>query len=336
MRTPDQGFDHATMAQAFATDEKAWVTMGLVDAGSPDNAIPVVEFDDELGPLVQVTVQPYNIPLRCRVAGSFAGDGEASYRPFVQNDEVIVVLPMGEERDCPTIIGRCNNAIDKWPTMVGGNDATKNTFAFDRTRTPYVFEAADSWLLHNAPTGAFISVAKDGKIVISNGDKAFIALNPDFIGMQDASGSLLLQIDVKGKAIVLQAGSAQLQVGAASSAIMSTGPVSISGYGAPPNEHATSAEALVNMIAQALTLEWAGAIAAIAAIGGTPLTGTSLANALTPVFNPGAITGIVSAAIAAAATGSTAAYSAAIAAALVLKPGLKNKPSVGCAGIQVG
>ena len=99
MRHVDQGFDHATAGQAFAgpgMDTRQWVSYGQVDQDTQDSRCVV--FDPDLGPLVNVTLQPSGIPVVCRVLAPFAGQGESEYFPFISGDEVVVAITQGDER----------------------------------------------------------------------------------------------------------------------------------------------------------------------------------------------------------------------------------------------
>jgi hypothetical protein len=334
VRQAQRGFEHATMGQAFAApgmDTRQWVSNGLVDAGTPDNGSPPVAFDDELGPLVNVTLQPSGIPVTCRVAGPLGGNGEASFRPFVEGDEVLVLLPQGDERDNPIIIGRLNNAIDLWPTQVGGMDATKNNVSFDRLTSPYVMETASSWMVRNAATNAFVGLYADGKILMTNADKAFLALNPDFLGMQSGDGALILQVDLHARSVLLQADTARLEVNKdLSSFVSQAGSVALAGYGASPTDHCGTVEGGINLLEQALVVLGA----AIAALGPAPLTGAALGAILTKPL----VQQLLVAAIAASTGGTVTPYKAAIAAALAAKPGDPSGvfPNLGCAGVNVG
>src|SRR5579859_785093 len=120
-------FDHAQYANAFrrpGMDTRQWVSYGTVDADTSD--AKAIQFKDDdgnpspYGPLVSVTLQPSGVSLPCRVLGQVAGNGEADYFPFLAGDEVLVLLPEGDERAGAVIVGRLNQEIDAWPLIVAG------------------------------------------------------------------------------------------------------------------------------------------------------------------------------------------------------------------------
>lgn len=113
---------------------KDWLSIATVDDDEP------VTFDPDLGPLVNVTTQPKQIPLVCRVGMRIAGRGEGEYFPFVAGDEVLVAILQGDARAGGVILCRVCNGIDRFPTTVAGQDATKNNFAFTRSIAPHLEE----------------------------------------------------------------------------------------------------------------------------------------------------------------------------------------------------
>lgn len=240
-------FDAALSAEAFARpggDTRQWFSFATVDRETPNQ--PSVRFTKEYGPLVSVTLQPSGVPVVARVAGSVAGNGEAEWFPFLEGDEVLVALGDGDERNC-VIVGRMNQEIDQFPERVAGMDSTKNNFAFRRIRTPYVLETASSYLVRSSATGAFFGIDAQGSVTVSNGDSAFLALRADFLGMQSGDGAVLMQIDVSRSAVVLEGGGARLTVGATST-FYSAGTLELGTSGNQAAEHATSVEALAQVL----------------------------------------------------------------------------------------
>lgn len=222
-------FDAATQAEAYrrpGMDTRQWVSYALVspsqDVGG--ETIDSVEFDDELGPLVNVKLQPSNIEVRCRVAQRFAGAGEGEYSPFIEGDEVIVLIPEGDERAAPVIVGRLNNSIDVFPAeSVAGQDPTNNTFAFERRRTPFVTEYASSYMLRVASHGGFLLISDNGTITIRDGSKGALQMGPDLFGYMEGvpgevdpaatpSPGMLLQLDLTGRRLSIQVDDATLQM----------------------------------------------------------------------------------------------------------------------------
>lgn len=223
------GFDAVTMGAALARpgmDPRQWVSYGLVAPQQEvdGETIDSVEFDDELGPLVNVRLQPSNLEVRCRIATSVAGAGEGEYVPYIENDEVLVIIPEGDEAASPVIIGRLNNSIDKFPLeSIAGQDPTNNTFAFRRIRTPFIQEYASSFMIRNAAHGAFILMSDNGTITIRDGSKGALQMGPDiFSYMEGVPGEVdpeatpspqaVFQYDLTGRRISLQMDDALIQI----------------------------------------------------------------------------------------------------------------------------
>ena len=278
------------------------------------------------------------------VAGSVAGDMEAEYNPFVSGDEVMVIIPEGDERAGCTIIGRLNNGLDRWPGGIAGQDATLNNFAFKRTRAPFIHEFADSYMLRNATSNAFFSISRDGQLLMSNADHAFLSMTPDFIGMQSGDAQMLIQMDLGAGNIVLQAGKLKppstttLTIGA-DTTFFSAGTVEFHTAGQYGVEHAASAEGVANMVYNVLVAMWSVLIAPLesAVVGAT---GSKVfATPLTAFIDPAAIITAMNTGLAASGTASIAPFAAAVAAALAAKvPGDSSgtMPSVGSPGLLIG
>src|SRR5690606_24717279 len=128
----------------------------------------IVVFDEEEGePLVRVLLEPTKVPVTCRVGSMCAGNGEGEWSPFVEGDEVMVLIPEGDERSGCVIICRLNNSIDRFPMdSVAGQDPTTNSFAFQRRRTPFIQEFAGPLFLRTALSEAFISIDSAGAVTI--------------------------------------------------------------------------------------------------------------------------------------------------------------------------
>lgn len=208
MATTD--FDFEPLRKLLAgpgMDTRQWISFGTVlpEKESPDN--DPVEFSTDMGgsPIVLVKLHPSGVKIPCRVACGVAGNGEGEWHPFIEHDEVIVAIPEGDEAAGCTIIGRLNNDIDKFPSVVAGQDVNKNNFGFKRIRTPYVVEFASTFLQRSDTTGAFMLFDGDGSITIANGENAFMTVGLDLIGFQDETADCLIQIDVKEKALRFEA-----------------------------------------------------------------------------------------------------------------------------------
>lgn len=333
-------FDAATLAEALARpgiDPRQWCSFATVDAQDPDSGDVPVQFPPEYGPLVNCTLHPSGLRVRCRVAMQCGGNGEGEWHPFIEGDEVLVLVPEGDEAAGCTIVGRLSNEIDQWPAVVAGQDATKNNFGFRRVRTPYIFETSDSWMVRSAATGANVVVQADGAVLLTNADKAFLSLNPDFLGLQNGDGNLLIQVDLHNQNIVLDAAGAKLTLDKNLTVLAGNGTIALSAMGVQPLENATSAQAVVNLTAQVLTLMWAGVVMGLQIVPDTS-TGVALAGALTGLTNPAAIKGYLLAALGVAGTSGIEDYAMAIQGALAQKPGDPSgmHPSVGAPGILLG
>lgn len=259
-------------------DPRQWCSYGTVDDETADTKS--VEFTS-LGPIVRVTLQPSGSQVRCRVAGWCAGVGEAEYFPFVGGDEVLVAVPEGDERAYPAITHRLNQEIDTFPTVVGGADTTKNSVAFRRVRTPFIFETASSYLLTSAATGAFFVLDVGGNLTLSDGTKGFVHVGADFIGMQSGDANLILQLDLQHQYIVLEyQGETKLLIQPDPS-LTTSGVFSLSASGMATSEHAISVEAVVNILAQLgllVAVPWTelNVAAAVTAAAAAPITPATL------------------------------------------------------------
>jgi hypothetical protein len=271
-------FDHTTAGSAYARpgmDTRQWCSHGTVAPETADQKS--VTFTKEYGPLVNVTLHPSGTPCVCRVAHEVAGNGEGEWFPFIAGDEVIVLIPEGDESAGCVIVGRLNQEIDQWPQTVAGQDATKNNFGFRRLRVPYIIETASGWMVRHATTGAFFGFSPEGALTFSNSDKAFFAIRPDFIGMQNGDADVLLQIDVSAKQIVAEAAGTKMVLDALKSSIYTLGTIELGTAGNQASEHATSIESVILLI-QAL-------FAAIGVASPGPLTGAALAALVLPQMN---------------------------------------------------
>lgn len=356
MHHADGGVDIAALRDALAgpgMDTRQWLSFAIVEPEG-GQAAQVVEFTPDLGPLVNVTLQPSGISVRCRVAGHVAGNMEAEYYPFVQGDEVLVAIPEGDERAGCTIIGRLNNGLDLWPGGIAGQDATQNNLAFRRIRAPYVLEFAESYLMRSPATGAFLSMTQDGQVTISNADHAFLSLTPDFIGIQNGDASLIVQLNNHSQGVVLQAspplapptdgstpivGTTTLTI-SENSTLLSDGTFTMNVAGQYGIEHAASAEGVANVVYNVLVAVWPPFIVAMEALV-APTPGSKLIppGTLEAVFSAAAMALAMNTGLATAAGFDITPFAAAIAAALAAKvPGdvTGTLPSVGSPGILIG
>lgn len=278
------GFDRARFGQSMAgpgMDTRQWVSYGLVEKDSPDARS--VRFKDEdgnlfdEGPLVTVTLQPSNITVVCRVSSQAAGNGDADWAPFLQQDEVLVVIPEGDESAGPVIIGRMNNSIDKWPDKVAGQDATKNNFAFRRLTSPFILETASSYMVRSATTKANFTIDTKGNIFLSSADSHVLLLNADVVKLGLAKDAVAITMDPTTKQLGLSA----------------NGTILLSAAGSPTVYHLATVEGVANMIANVLMLlgvppfSLPGGLAGLA----TPVTSAGLVATALPLAAVNAVTG---------------------------------------------
>jgi len=312
-----------------------WVSYGIVDAQGAGDEKPIT-FDKTFGPLVDVKLQPSADQVRCRVSSWCAGRGEGSYYPFIDGDEVLVVMPEGSGRGNPVIIGRLNNEIDAFPTVVAANEPSGNKFGFERIRAPYVVEFAAAYVMRNAITGSLLNFGADGTITAKDGYSDVLHMGPDFVGLQatdDTSTSpfavpgstlLVLQLNKQDACIDLQIqGSTQLKLTKENSFLASNGTFTVQTAGMPiAAEHVITTEATLNLLNAVLT----------------GLGALSLPGALAGLLDPVTRSGILAAAIAYAAAPATGAILPPVAGALTtaMLAKLPNPtgliPGVGCPG----
>lgn len=325
---------------------RQWVSYGIVDQETDDKKSTT--FDPDMGPLIDVKLQPSGAHARCRVASWCAGNGEAEHFPFVQGDEVCVLVMEGDESAGCVIVGRLNNQIDAFPTTVAGNDVTKNNFAFRRHKTPYVIETSAAWGVRNAVTGALLMMQQDGTFTLKDGHNNFLHLGPDFVGLQgtddpDSTSPAVtpgasvytlqfnyrdknVRVGVEGKTLLLLSGAVGVPTVLASNV-----PVQVAASGALPTEHVATVEGVVNIVHNVINAMGL----AMVAVGLPPV---SVVGAF--LVDP-AVSAFINVGLAAAgvpATGSIALFKGAIAGALAAK--LPNpdglKPSVGSPGFFAG
>jgi hypothetical protein len=262
--------DLATAADAFrrpGADTRQWISYATVDADSESN--PSVAFKDKdgnpspYGPLVSVTLQPSGVRVRCRVAGAVAGEQEADWYPFVGGDEVIVLIPEGDERAGCVIVGRLNQELDLFPLVVAGQDSSKNVFGFRRMRTPFVVETAASYLIRSALTGSQIGIDQEGKVIVNDGDRGSLTIGPESLGLASGDGESFVTIFPPDQQVYLGAGSATFLLDAAESKFISQGLLSFATNGASPNQFGVTAEQVVAFVINVLAqLAFSGSFSA--------------------------------------------------------------------------
>jgi hypothetical protein len=324
--------DTNTEAHGLATpgiDPRQWVSYATVDPDTPD-ARSVLYTDPETGnpypfPIVLCTLQPSGIPIPCRVAASVAGDGESEWNPFVAGDEVLVAIPGGHEREGGVIFARLNQSFDKFPTQVAGSDATKNSFAFRRQRTPYIFETSASYLVRSAGTKAFMSMNQTGAWTIADGQNNMLHIGSDFLALQLGSNDAMVQVNPasgsKKANAFLQGDQAQLLIDSSNTTLLTPGNVSFATAGNLPLEHVRTVEASFDF--------WNIFLKAAAAAATTPV---SLVAFFAAFASPGPLAALITASAAAPLSPDIV---AALITALAVPKG-PNLPGVGCPGFLVG
>lgn len=193
--------DFSDLLARPGADTRGWVHYGLVAAETQGNTDQKsVIFNDSngnplpYGVLVMVKLQPNGNILPCRVAAQCAGPGESDYHPFIANDEVIVVVPNGDESNGGVILGRLNQSFDSFPTNVGGLNPNKNNIAFKRVLAPYILESGTSIMLRVAPTGSQFVLDPTGNVYLTSGNQAMLAMTPDVVSLQLLNETAAVQL----------------------------------------------------------------------------------------------------------------------------------------------
>jgi hypothetical protein len=316
------GFDWQTFARLMShagIDPRHWVSIGIVDVDTPQNRS--VRFSDQDGPLpqplVNVTLQPSGLPVSARVLQGVSGAGVGEWHPFVGGDEVLLLVPGGDEGLGAVIVGRLSNSIDKFPTNVAGNDTTQNSVAFKRFSEPFVMESGTSLTFRISSHGGFLSLDGTGNATLTSGSGHYLALHDDLVSLQTKDTSCMVQIDPSAQTVFLQASDTQLLLQpTASGASHFLGPGTLSlitmGGGYAPG-HAVTLE-------QVTVLLWALA--------------TGIGALLIPTLTPPEVIALVNVALAGAVVGTVAPFVAAINAGLSTPPDPSGTtPGVGRAGL---
>ncbi|HOA00808.1 MAG TPA: hypothetical protein PKI27_00720 [Dermatophilaceae bacterium] len=342
---PRLNLDLRTFAEGLrfpGIDPRQWISYGLVEGQTQDDTEPEVVFDEQYGPLVKVMLQPSMVPVYCRTAGSVAGNGEGEFHPYVKGDEVLVAIPEGAETADCCIIGRLNNAIDKFPMdSIAGQDPTTNTFGFRRCRTPVVHEYAGPYTIRSALTGALIGIDSKGAVTLLNGDSSGFQIGSDVIGISTKDGSALIQLNFTDKCISLRLDDAVLNLsatgGVGNNTLSVPDALNIITSGNAATEHAATTESVVNLVAHMLMQLGI----AIDTANPGPLTGAALASLMALPLADAAYALAVPIAQSTPMTDTLTASMAAIATAFgACLPKVSSfpqtSPGIGCPGLIIG
>lgn len=242
---------------AFRGVPEHWVSYATVDPDTKEAKSVVFEDDDgnpsPYGPMVQVTLQPSGVAMQCRVGSGVAGEGEADFYPFVAGDEVLVVIPEGNQRAGACIIARMNQEIDTWPTVVAGQKSTGNKFGFRRMRAPFILETSASYLIRSATTGSQIGIDSKGQIIVNDGDQNSMTIGPEAVGFTSGDTESFVTVLPPTKEVFLGAGSTTFLLNPKGSKFISTGTVSFATAGGSPSGMAVTAEQVVAFVINVIT-----------------------------------------------------------------------------------
>ena len=324
--------DLAALGRALSypgIDPRIWVSYGIVDREQDDQKSTV--FDDDYGPMVWVILQPHNQRVLCRVGHQVAGNGESDWHPFMQADEVLVVVPEGDTRSYPVIVCRLNNSFDKFPKRVGVQETANNDFGFRRTRGPYVHEC-DSAITFRSSGGpgkpsATFGIDALGNVTIVNGNMDVIQLGALGPVMKTGDGLMQVALDDTKKEATVVAGSAMLTLSDTAASEIFCQALKLSACGNMASEHLVTLEQVVNILASLLTNLTTGA--GMGFLVGPPGTGFPTRVAALAAIS-GALNAIAVLPITPALPGITAALQ--IPKPLATSAG-QPMPGVGCAGL---
>lgn len=249
------GFDYASQREGAAgpgADTRQWVSNGTVNVATP--TAPAVDFTPVSGPLVSVRLHPSDIDVRCRVASFVSRIGETEWHPFAGGDEVVVLLPMGNERSNPIIIGRLNNGVDTFPTTVCGIDVTQNSTTAKKTVANFAWEVSNGWLLRNVETNAQLAMDRTGGWILNSGDLHVLTLNSNGATLGIAKLQSSINFAPSGK-VTIAAGSVVQQNACTLTLDPSTGNIYGMTQGALPVGHAASIEGMIGLIASSMSIQ---------------------------------------------------------------------------------
>lgn len=256
-----RSFDGKEFAKAVSRpgiDPRQWISYGTIEPEEGGTAPDLTTTDDNgnpsaVGPLLTVKLHPSGMIVSCRVGSALAGNGEGEWHPFVQQDEVLVAIPEGNERAGCVILCRLNNSLDVWPAKVAGMDATKNTVAFKRMRAPFAIESGEAILLRNSKTTAQLSLDQNGSFIANDGNGSAFILSSSVLGFGLKDNSSMIQINAETGDLLLQSNDGtQLSLSDSSSSFISNGTLSLGTGGIANLQHAITLEQVINLFANFL------------------------------------------------------------------------------------
>lgn len=281
-----EGFDPSLfkeLASGPGVDTRQWVSYGIVAQESGDAHSVRFQNDDGTTPdeqvLVDVTLQPSGIDVVCRVAMGASGAGEGEHVPLGPGDEVIVLIPEGNERAGCVVVGRLPNKYDVLPTTVAGVDVTQNNVAFRRTKVPYILASASGILIAQETAMSQLALNAAGEVLLTDGEGNALGMNASVCSWELGDGSAGIQMvpTASGSAqtpagLMLFAGGTTLVVGDQETDFQTAGTLAFATSGMGATGHAVTVEQVAVML-QGLLQAFAAVLAPVA----SPLTGTSLA-----------------------------------------------------------
>jgi hypothetical protein len=235
-------------------DPRGWVHYAIVcpeTAGQKSVAFTDAQGNPNVfGVQVLVKLLPNANILPCRVAGSVAAAGAAEYHPFIGGDEVIVVVPGGDERNGGVIIGRLTQSFDTFPTTVAGQDATKNNISFKRMVEPYALESGTAVLIRVSATGAALTLDPTGNTYLSSGSGASLYMRSDVASFELKGTAAGFQLDPSDDSaqVIAGGGNTTFKFDGSADQYQSSGSLSFSTLGNAGGNHATTIEAVVNLL----------------------------------------------------------------------------------------
>jgi phage baseplate assembly protein gpV len=274
-------FDGSDFGQAVARpgmDTRTFTSIGIVE-----NAIggtSPVDFSNGY-PLVNVRMHPSDNAVRCRVAGAHAGVGEGHWTPVQAGDEVVVLVPSGDEREGGIIVGHMNNGVDTFPNVVAGLDVTQNDVSVQRTIPNTILEFENGWMILNDATQAQLAMDGTGNWSMQSGEGDYVRLDSGGIHCVSESNGFSIQVGGGKQSVMIDPATGTIFVNNGGGLVM------IGAAGAQPTDHVATIEGVCNLIAGFMNT-WALVLAAAVPIFGV---GAAIAATLTPATIGGLLAG---------------------------------------------